>query len=134
MLNQKMRKCAKTWESLLKFVISWEICEAEVNIGKISESAEAGGSPQKPEEARRSLRKLDDFFPPFSNFVSTFSRPLDVLRRLFAIFVFVLFSNFVSTFPALFDNFRCFKTTFCYLCFCFVFKFCVDFSRPFWQL
>jgi hypothetical protein len=27
------------------------------------------------EEARGSLRKLDDFFPPFSNFVLTFSRP-----------------------------------------------------------
>jgi hypothetical protein len=48
------------------------------------------------EEARGSLQKLDNFFPPFSNFVTTFSRPflttLDVLRQLSAIFVFVLFA------------------------------------------
>ncbi len=36
---------------------------------------EARGSLGKPAEACGSLRKLDDFFPPFSNFVLTFSRP-----------------------------------------------------------
>jgi hypothetical protein len=83
------------------------LLKAEVNIGKISESAstykniacmhlEASGSLRKPEEDRQL------FFPPFSNFVSTFSR------------------------PSAFDNFRHFKTTFCYL-----FLFCLLCSTKF---